>query len=102
MRVPLLNCSCKLVLLWHLRNLRSSTRKGEIVVDLRAKIEPEANVPNETIEDVRKDEELISAKLQQMPNKRRKGRRKTQSPRWLSTTCSKKSNPLNELCMLEH
>ncbi|CAK9176974.1 unnamed protein product [Ilex paraguariensis] len=50
----------------------SSTRRGQIVVDLRAEIEPEANVPNETIEDVRKEEEPISAKLQQMPNKKKK------------------------------
>ncbi|CAK9176982.1 unnamed protein product [Ilex paraguariensis] len=55
---------------------KSSTRRGQIVVDLRVEIEPEANVPNETIEDVRKEEEPISAKLQQMPNKKKKGKKK--------------------------
>ncbi|CAK9171971.1 unnamed protein product [Ilex paraguariensis] len=49
---------------------------GQIVVDLRAELEPETNIPNEVTEEVRKEEVRTKAKLQQMPNKKKKGKKK--------------------------
>ena len=46
------------------------------MVYLIAELEPEANVPNKATEEVRKEKELAKVKLQQMSNKKKKGKKK--------------------------